>query len=318
MLKRAQVIICTGVFIVGEFCQAQKSILIGDLKDKQTTQPIPYAHIIFTGTKYGTTANDKGRFLLEVDSTLLDENVHISCIGYQSKVLPSNELSNSVIYLTPMVEKLEQVVLYDHKDKEHSRTLNPFSGKQWVGLGNFSGGAYPSVLARYYPNDFKTDENVYLDEVTVYLNAPYKWETKFKLRVFSANNDLSPAEDLLRSNLVIQTHKSQRKIKISLAEYGIKVPENGFFIAVEHLFILENQYEEQLDLRVGDSLYHDVKTMRYGPIFRGVQEKPDASNAYYRSNQGWKSMNKLKLSGQGNTFKNGKSVSPAFKVKVVY
>lgn len=154
MFKLVQVFICVGFIVISGFCQAQKSLLIGGLKDQQTKRSIPYAHIIFTETKYGTTSNDQGRFLLEVDSTLLNENVRISCIGYQSKILPSHELSNQTIYLSPKIERLNEVALFDHMDKMHCITLNPFRGKQGVVLSNFSGGAYSSVLAGYDPNGY--------------------------------------------------------------------------------------------------------------------------------------------------------------------
>jgi len=98
MYKLAHIIVCIGVFAVGEFCQAQKLMVLADVKEQQTKPPIPYAHIIFMETQYGTGSNDKGRFLLEVDSVLVNENVRISCIGNQSRVLPSHELSNQVIY----------------------------------------------------------------------------------------------------------------------------------------------------------------------------------------------------------------------------
>lgn len=318
MFKLGQVFIYIGLFIAFGYCQAQKSILVGELKDDQTDEPLAYAHIIFTKTKYGTTSNEQGRFFLQVDSTLLREDVRISSLGYQSKVMPSYKLSNKTTFLSPKIEALNEVVVYDRENKNNSRTLNPFSGKQWVGLGNFSGGAYPSVLARYYPNDFKGVKKLYLDQVTIYFNPPYHVESKFKLRVLGVNNDLSPAEDLLLSNLIVHSKKNQRKAKVSLSEFGIEVPEKGFYIAVEHLFIQENQFEERFDVRLGDTVYQDVKTIRYGPIFRGVQEKPEDVHAYYRSNVGWKSMDNLKLTGDGNTFKNGKIVAPAFKVKVVY
>lgn len=320
MLKVARIFICIGFLIVGGICQAQKSMLVGDLKDQRTKQPIAYAHVIFTKAKYGTTSNAKGRFLVQVDSALLRERVRISCVGYQSKVLPADELANRIVYLEPSVEMLNEVVIgVDYPmDRTQSITLNPFRGRQRVGLGNFSGGAYPSVLARYYPNDFETDQQSYLDKVIVYLSPPFRWESKFKLRILGATGTLTPAEDLLLDNLIIQTRKSQRRVEVDLSKYRIKVPQNGFFVAVEHLFILENQFEEHLDIRLGDSLYNDVQTLRYGPVFSGIEEKPEVSNSYYRSNSGWRSMKKLRLSENGNTFKNGKTASPAFKVKVVY
>jgi len=149
MVKLGQVFICVGFIVICGFCQAQKSVLIGNLKEQQTKRSIPYAHIIFTQTTYGSTSNDQDIFLLEVDNTLLNKNVCISCIGYQNKILSTHELSNQTMYLSPKIERLKEVVLFDTMDKMRSITLNPFRGKQWVGLGNFRAGGYPSVLSRY-------------------------------------------------------------------------------------------------------------------------------------------------------------------------
>lgn len=113
MFKLGQVSICLGFIVVFGLCQAQKSMLIRDLKDQQTKRSIPYAQIIFTETKYGTTSNEQDRFSLAVDNTLLNKNLRISGIGYQNKIVPSNELSNQTIYLNPKIERLFDVVLFD-------------------------------------------------------------------------------------------------------------------------------------------------------------------------------------------------------------
>lgn len=266
MIKFAKVFVCIGVFLSFGYSDAQKSMPVGELRDDQTNKPIVYACLIFTKTTYGTTSNEQGRFFLQVDSTLLQEKVRISCIGYHSKVLPCYKLSNKTIYLSPKMDALVQKYVYDPENKQPSRTINPFSGKEWVGLGNFSGGAYPSVLARYYPNDFKGDKKHDLDQGTIFFNPPYHVSSKFKLRVLGASDDLSPAETLLLSNLIVQSEKNNRKVQVSLADYGIQVPENGFFIDVEPLFIHENRFEEQFDIRLGDTVYQDVSTIRYGPV----------------------------------------------------
>src|SRR5690606_33437965 len=106
MFKLGNDFICVGFIVICGFCQAQKSVLTGNLKDQQTKRSIPYAHIIFTQTKYGSTSNDQDIFLLEVDSTLLIKNVCISCIGYQNKILRTHELSNQTMYLNPKIERL--------------------------------------------------------------------------------------------------------------------------------------------------------------------------------------------------------------------
>ncbi|MDG3583908.1 carboxypeptidase-like regulatory domain-containing protein [Galbibacter pacificus] len=297
---------------------AQQVILKGELVDQGSKEKIPYAHLIFTDVAIGTTSNKNGRFFLNIPKELLVKNVRISCIGYQDKVIPANQLGNATISLKKRVEELGEVVLVNNSAYHHKKNLNPFKNKRRIGLGNFSGGLYPSVLARYYPNNMQLPNPAYMDEVTIFFDEHYVGNSKFRLRVLSATDSLSPGEDLIRGNLIITSYKYDRKIQVDLSGYSIKVPDNGFFIAVEHLFIKENSYEEKIDVRLNDSIYKNVGTIRYGPIFKGVEEDKDVSNSYYMSNKGWKSMKELNIPQYGSMFKEGKIASPAFKVKVVY
>ena len=212
---------------------------------------------------------------------------------------------------------LKEVFLYQIQDKNHKK-INSFRGKEPIGLGNFSGGAYPSSVARYYPkpSEFK---NAFVKAVTVYyFNTSLQQSqgsSKYRLRILSATPEGAPGADILAENLIIQKGQAQFRTKIDLLKYRIKIPENGFFVAVEHLFIPENEFTEVKTFKVNDSLiYRDVPLVKYAPIFKGVLEENNSDfKSYYRSISGWKMMNHLDSS---NRLLEGKIPAPGFKVEI--
>jgi hypothetical protein len=101
-----------------------------------------------------------------------------------------------------------------------------------------------------------------------------------------------------------------------MLRYRIPIPKEGFFVAVEHLFIEENKYIEEKDYRVyrqTDTLiYEDFKVVKYLPVFKGVLEEEDENfNSFFKDTNGWKKMNNLDNSH--SVFK-GEVPAPAFKI----
>jgi len=66
-----------------------------------------------------------------------------------------------MIHIKPSLEFLSAVHI-SHKEKEKLVRVNSFRGKRSIGLGNFSGGAYPSMFARYYPFNASLGNENYL------------------------------------------------------------------------------------------------------------------------------------------------------------
>ena len=85
-------------------------------------------------------------------------------------------------------------------------------------------------------------KNTFLKSLLVLTKAE-KGNAKFVLRFFEVNSDGSPGNDLIAQNIVVPIKKGKKNTSIDLESYKIKVPTNGFFVAVEWLIIEDNRYE---------------------------------------------------------------------------
>lgn len=288
---------------------------VGQVVDAETLEPLPYVNIILEEEKRGTSTDKEGRYSFVVKDIAEDTDVKFSYVGYESKHAPLKELKGKVIRLKPSVDHLAEVCLYTIKEKKRRR-INDFRRKEIIGLGNFSGGQYPSIVARYYDKPEKFEEGCFLKDIEVRYFSVEKTlygSAKFRLRIMAMDNQGKPSYDLLSGGLIIQKEASQFKSKIDMLPYKIPVPMDGFFVAVEHSFIEENAYFEQKDYRVNDTIvYRDVKLRKYGPVFSGVlEEYGEDFNSYYKDVNGWRKMDNLDNS---NEVFSGMLPVPAFKI----
>ncbi len=303
-------------FVVFVSCSAyaQEIRVSGGVYDINTGNPLPYTSVILLDLKKGVSANASGRFRFHIDSVQGDTPVRFSCIGYTTKEVPLRLVNNAQILLKPKIEALNEVTVVAYRFKKQV-LLNPFRRRRTVGLGNFSGGSYPSSLARRFVKPADFDENCFIKEVEVlFFNGlpEANGTAKFRLRILAVADDGTPGEDLLQENMIVQKHNRNRTT-VNLEAFGLRVPENGFFVAVEHLFITENEYREKKTIQVNDTLVlKDFVSVKHAPIFKGVLETNiEELGAYYWSVLGWRSMARLNM---GDSVIEDKIPVPAFKV----
>ncbi|KAB8155398.1 hypothetical protein EZY14_005785 [Kordia sp. TARA_039_SRF] len=287
--------------------------MAGIIVNKETKEPISYAHLIIPSEKRGTTSDVKGNFKFSVPDAWIGKELKITCVGFEDKKVVLTQEKGLVIYLKPSIEFLNSVHL-THKERQKRKRVNPFRGKRIIGLGNFSDGDYPSMFARYYPFIEKLGDENYVEEVTVLLFKEGRHNAKFRLRILSSTKDKMPKDDLLNPILVSVIY-NEGKVKVKIPFNGVEVPREGFFVVIEHLFIKENEVREIVNLKVNDSVkVQNVQQIRYAPIFAGIVEKVDESHSYYMSVNGWKKVGKLKM--PRSDFKQNEVVAPAFKIKL--
>lgn len=311
---------CLRVCIIALLCSlglnAQKMEITAQVFDAETREEIPYVNLWFLKLNKGASASAEGVFKFALDSTLLKENVVLSCVGYTRDTLSVQELIAKTPYLEKSTAELDEVTIVPMRNESRKR-VNSFSGRRVVGLGNFSGGAYPSALARYYEKPKGFDKACFLQSVEVQFYQIYGTlnpSGKFRLRIMSVGDNGKPERDLLGVNLIISRDDTERKLEIDLLPYRLRVPEKGIFVCVEHLFIEENAFVEEIPVKLNDTAAVKLyEVTRYGPIFKGIEvsQKDDEERSFYRSITGWKPVNLLNT--QGSTLE-GKFPAPAFKL----
>ena len=297
---------------------AQNLKLEGKILDSRTKKGIPFANLIFENVKIGTSADIEGGFKFAINSNLKTETVLVSCVGYEERSLKASELEGRTIFLNQKTDVLSEVMIYKMNLSKKKR-INPFRGKQTVGLGNFSGGAYPSALARYYerPKGFKN--GCFLNSIEIQFFKVLGQSSQaatFRLRILNVLEDGKPGVDLLESDIILKKPEGSRKLNLDLSTYKLNIPEEGFFVSVEHIFIEDNKFTEAYTIKVNDSVgYKNYLVDRYAPIFKGIETTANdaETRCFYKSIHGWKPINLLDT--QESVLK-GNLPAPAFKILV--
>lgn len=89
---------------------SQKSSFQGRVIDYKTKDPISFVNIGIENRPLGTITDDRGFF--SISNIKSDNNLVFSCIGYKSKKLSFEELSNTkIIALTPQARTLSEVTI---------------------------------------------------------------------------------------------------------------------------------------------------------------------------------------------------------------
>ena len=210
-----------------------QGIHIEGLVISEDSSPVPYATMYDGSQKSGTFSDSLGRYSITMPDNV--KELHISAIGYKSKTItvgPSDNLSDFHIVLQNDTFKLKEVVISSKTFKPKRIELGPRKKiKGHTGLGFVS---FIHETGLYIPNPEQTRGEI--KSVEVYLNRR-NTDNKhlIRLRIYSVDENLYPAEDLLLDNIPLEVKNSKRDqlIKINLEKYHISIPSNGIIVALE-------------------------------------------------------------------------------------
>jgi len=83
----------------------QNIIIQGQIKDKHTDEPIPFATVIFQRTGKGVMADSSGNFILNISNILKEDSINIRYIGYTSKTVGVYTNADNNIFLSVLMER---------------------------------------------------------------------------------------------------------------------------------------------------------------------------------------------------------------------
>jgi hypothetical protein len=90
-----------------------QQLMEGQVLDRETSEPIPFASVGIVGTSRGTSTNLDGKFSLAITGIAI---LRVTCIGYESLEMNSSEAQR--ILLKPLPTQLNAVVVF-------SKEINP-------------------------------------------------------------------------------------------------------------------------------------------------------------------------------------------------
>lgn len=98
------------IFFALTTIKAQRTIE-AKLIDSTSQKSIPYATITFNNS-YGVISNNNGDFALHINNkTTATDSLFISCLGFESKQISIQKLTDSILFLHPKTFELNEVVV---------------------------------------------------------------------------------------------------------------------------------------------------------------------------------------------------------------
>ncbi len=92
------------------------SIYKGTVTDSETGESLPYVHIAWSGSQYGTVANEEGAFQIKIPDSNMGDTMVFTFIGYEPYYLPAtkelSENKNLNIALAPATHELSMIEVY--------------------------------------------------------------------------------------------------------------------------------------------------------------------------------------------------------------
>lgn len=242
----------------------------GVVRDSIKLTPISYAALVIENTSIGTNCDEFGRF--QLDTSKPEQKIVISCLGYKTKVVVTASFMD--VLLEPLDTTIEEVEISTPK-KNSEIIVGQYKKTDISFSNNGASGIWAKHIA--FTDDIKNHPFIKTIEFTTQSSVK---NAKLKLRFLNTNENGLPGVDLVFDEIIITVKKGKNKNKISLDQYGIKIPENGIFIGFETLTIKENKYDF---VYTNEGSSKKIRGERYEPSIKGHFAKE--TNVWYITSQ---------------------------------
>lgn len=212
--------------------------------------PIPYVSIWVEGENIGTTSEEDGSFLLEINS---EKNIVFSALGYQTKIVSSKEISK--VILTLKVIELNEVFVEKRKGKNEV-FIGDFSGiKLNSGVTNV-GQENVHIWSKFIRFNEKIKEHPFIKSIEFVTHSQLK-NALLRIRIFNIDSQGIPTGDEVEDDILIKIKKGTKNNILDLSKYNIKIQKEGILIGFEYLKLEQN------------AIIYNGKISSYEPSIKG-------------------------------------------------
>lgn len=219
----------------------------GKVVDKETNAGIAFASIFYLNdnTLEGGYTDSLGNFKIKI----LDLELQISCIGYQTLKLKGRDLSlNKVIQLSPIVYGLNTIEIRPRKNiilqlgyfKNKAYTKLVMNPKQALSYRKFS-----NYVVQHIKNEIK-DDNLLITKLKFNLSNHFKKPSPVNekgceqtlLRVHLFEFDIrtgKPGKELLKQNLIFKNDCQTDNLVVDISSENVFLPQEGVFVGLEFI-----------------------------------------------------------------------------------
>jgi hypothetical protein len=208
------------------FCQNIK----GKVINSATMQAIPYVIVYSKKDLRSSTLSDSSGFY-RIKVGIPEDTLVFEALGYYSKkIIVKNLKCDSLIILNQKNFEIGQVEIKAKKKKTKNVRLgyqkNSFPSKYMLSPG--------SQIAVFFSND--KHYNALISKVGYFIKESGFPNANFRVRIYDNDaNFNAPLHDLLDTNLIVHGAKGEEWVVVDVKKYSIKMPYNGYFVAMEWL-----------------------------------------------------------------------------------
>ncbi|MEL6558747.1 MAG: carboxypeptidase-like regulatory domain-containing protein [Bacteroidota bacterium] len=166
-----------------------QTFISGQVIDKQTKEPLPFANVFIHNSQEGTVTDENGNFEITLDIESVVE-IFVSYVGYNTfkKSIFPGISKNLVFELQQSSIVFDEQVIKSKADKEWQKRLKKFENA-FIGTDDFAQKCTienPWILDFYYEKgSFKATTN---DQVLIIKNEALGYQINYFLQSFSKNN----------------------------------------------------------------------------------------------------------------------------------
>jgi hypothetical protein len=130
-----------------------------------------------------------------------------------------------------------------------------------------------------------------INQVAFYIGKEGMYNAPFKVHIYSVNvADTTPGKDLIMDNLVV-TADTVGWFKVNVSNYGIDVPADGFFVAMEWIYTKADYMQRDTASSNNDGF----TTQNYGQTIGTVTDDPNMRSLTYFKDMGGRHWGKFIL-----------------------
>ncbi len=223
-------------FLVCHIAFGQDHAIQGKILDKETLQPVGFAHLIIKGDDKGTSTNEKGLFFIREIAS--NDTLLVSCLGYKTTSFGlDNELLNKemVLFLEKDAQQLEEVVVGRRGYENPAWEIIRLAIKN-AALHNYQGNEDFDYESSIRTNVYITDTNEDFLKQKLVKEAVQRME---KIDTLSVNQKGMP-------NIPVYSSSSKQKVNYQAGKRA-EDREQSYYKEVFLGPEFENQFKQGLD-----------------------------------------------------------------------
>ncbi|TGE25516.1 alpha/beta fold hydrolase [Hymenobacter aquaticus] len=202
---------------------AQSILLKGKVIDQTSQAPVGFATLGIKDHALGSVANAEGEFQFSIPANAVSsqENVVISCLGYQTALVPLTAFAQGpqLIRLRHVDQALREVVV--HSGKVKSKTFGRTASSTLMVAAMYTESALVSdELAKEQGTILKIDRDCYLRDVNFHVAFNRFASVTFRLNLYSVRQGL-PDQPLLTQDVRVEVTQPRGWVKIDLTNQNL-------------------------------------------------------------------------------------------------